>query len=278
LARNSLKKLIEFWPHRLYLIVDEKSMLSRKFFARLSAALSKAKNLADFHQFPPVKGGPLYWLMDPSKDGAEELLGRSLYEQFQVAVRLTQQVHVVDTEWHDLLQHTRHGSCRIRHINMLRSLIITNPNCPATDFTSPPRNNAVHSTPRHSVRRQWNTAMGFERCRQNGRQMFTVPALDTIGGQGLTLRERFAVATKTSNRAEKAEEHGGLPDAVLLSIGMKVVITFNVETDLDVAIGARGEVVKVVLHEDEPFFSPPKSVVELQRPPAYVIVKMMSTK
>ncbi|KAF8119743.1 hypothetical protein EV363DRAFT_1195587, partial [Boletus edulis] len=144
-------------------------MLSRKFFARISASISKAKSQAgvprsdrpfggvnvivvgDFHQFPPIIGRPLYWLIDASKDDAEELLGRALYEQFQIVVRLTEQVRVIDVDWLDLLQHIRSGSCRAQHIQMLRSLIITDPNCPQTDFKSAPWNDAVLITPRHSV-------------------------------------------------------------------------------------------------------------------------------
>ncbi|KAF8441320.1 hypothetical protein L210DRAFT_799274, partial [Boletus edulis BED1] len=61
-----------------YLIIDEKSMLSRKFLARISSSIRTGKSLAgalgsdlafgginvilvgDFHQFPPVIGRPLY--------------------------------------------------------------------------------------------------------------------------------------------------------------------------------------------------------------------------
>ncbi|KAF8120369.1 hypothetical protein EV363DRAFT_1190788, partial [Boletus edulis] len=144
-------------------------MLSRKFLARISASISTGKSLAgvsgsdqafgginvilvgDFHQFPPVVGRPLYWSIDPTKDDGEDLLSRSLYEQFQTVVRLTQQVRVNDTKWLELLHHVRNGSCRGHHIEMLRSLIITNPQCPPTDFTSSPWNEAVLITPRHAV-------------------------------------------------------------------------------------------------------------------------------
>ncbi|KAG2122383.1 hypothetical protein BD769DRAFT_1475048 [Suillus cothurnatus] len=81
----------------MYFIIDECSMLSRTFFAHLSAYIAKGKSLAgkkdtkesfagvnvilvgDFHQFPPVASGknaPLFWPCNPSKDNAEELLGR----------------------------------------------------------------------------------------------------------------------------------------------------------------------------------------------------------
>jgi hypothetical protein len=36
---------------------------------------------------------------------------------------------------------------------------------------------------------------------------------------------------------------------------MKVMVTLNVETDLDIANGARGEIIKIVLDEGETTFS-----------------------
>ncbi|OJA13183.1 hypothetical protein AZE42_09504 [Rhizopogon vesiculosus] len=38
------------------------------------------------------------------------------------------------------------------------------------------------------------------------------------------------------------------------------MVTFNVETDLDIANGARGEIIKVVLDERETAFSPLASI------------------
>lgn len=64
----------------------------------------------------------------------------------------------------------------------------------------------------------------------------------------------------------------------MLSIGMKVMVTFNVETDLDIANGAWGEIVKIVLDDREPRYSPSDPIVHLIFPPAYVLVKMQNTK
>ena len=187
------------------------------FFARLSAYIAKGKALTgesdtnkpfggvnvilsgDFHQFPPVVGGrnaPLFWPCDSSKDSAEELLGRKLYEEFSIVVRLKEQVSVTDPDWLDLLQHVRHGSYRAHHIKLLRSLIITNPSCPPIDFTTPPWNEAVLVTPHHAVRKHWNAIMARTMCQRNETQLFVCTAYDTFQGRPLTLSERFAVATK----------------------------------------------------------------------------------
>src|SRR5882757_9256519 len=99
-------------------------MVSRTFFARLSANIAKGKALSeerdtnkpfgrvnvilsgDFHQFPLVadsRNAPLFWPCDSSKDSTEELLGRRLYEGFTIVVSLKEQVRVTDPDWLDLL-------------------------------------------------------------------------------------------------------------------------------------------------------------------------------
>ena len=293
-SRKASKKLAMFWKRKQYLIIDEMSMVSRKFLAQISASIADGKNLAgdrkdlpfggvnvilvgDFHQFPPIAGKSLYWPIDPVKDNAEESLGRMLYEQFKTVVRLKEQVRVVDPEWLDLLHHVRNGSCRAKHIEMLHSLIISNPTCPETNFDNAPWNEAVLITPRHAVRHRWNTSKAHTCCRQQERQLFICRAYDTINGQSLSMSERFTVASKKP-LGTKQDERAGLPNSIELSIGMKIMVTFNVETDLDIANGARGEITKIILDEREPTFSTSQSIVQLSYPPAYVLVKLLTTK
>jgi ATP-dependent exoDNAse (exonuclease V) alpha subunit len=59
---------------------------------------------------------------------------------------------------------------------------------------------------------------------------------------------------------------------------MSVMATFNVEIDLDIANGSRGEITKIVLDERETEFMPTAPIVELAYPPAYILVKMNRTK
>ena len=47
----------------------------------------------------------------------------------------------------------------------------------------------------------------------------------------------------------------------MLGIGMKVMVTFNIETDLDVVNEAKGETIKIVLDENKSNDSPTQSVV-----------------
>jgi ATP-dependent exoDNAse (exonuclease V) alpha subunit len=103
-------------------------------------------------------------------------------------------------------------------------------------------------------------------------------ANDTIQGQELTLMERYAVATKPSGRNAKQDERAALPNVIELAVGMKVMVTFNVDTELDVANGARGEVKEIILDERESKFCTTKPIVELDYPPAYVLIKLNRTK
>ena len=65
---------------------------------------------------------------------------------------------------------------------------------------------------------------------------------------------------------------------LVLAIGMKVMVTFNIETDLDIANGARREIMQIVLDECESKYLASQSIIHLEYPPAYVLVKMLSTK
>jgi hypothetical protein len=72
------------------------------------------------------------------------------------------------------------------------------------------------------------------------------------------------VATKPKRRhGGKRDERAALPNRVELAIGMHVMVTFNVETDLDIANGSRGEITKIVLDERETEFSPTAAIMEL---------------
>ncbi|OJA14285.1 hypothetical protein AZE42_11934 [Rhizopogon vesiculosus] len=108
------------------------------------------------------------------------------------------------------------------HRPRLVGLAATHPSCPPIDFTTPPWNEAVLVTPRHAV------------------------PYDTFQGRPLTLSERFAVATKNQRKhREKHDERAALPNKLELAKGTKVMATFNVETDLDMANGA-GKITEIV--------------------------------
>ncbi len=296
LSEDGRKKLAEMLRDVSYLILDEISMFSRSFFAHLSRNISIGKTgtadldkpfgginvilCGDFHQFPPVvsaKNAPLYHfeLME-NRHRLDDAVGREIYEQFKVVVRLTEQVRVTDPVWLGFLRRLRNGEVTGEDIDMLQKLVLTNPECPIPDFESDPWRDVALVTPRHAVRMQWNEAATRKHCARRGVQMFVCPADDSISGRPLTTTERYAAASKRT-RGRGRREKAGLPDEVLLAVGMKVMVTVNVMTDLDVANGARGEIVDIILDEDEPPL-PDTPVVTLKKPPAYVLVRLDRTR
>lgn len=64
---------------------------------------------------------------------------------------------------------------------------------------------------------------------------------------------------------------------VEVAVRMEEMVTSNIETDLDVANGAQGEIVKMILHPDEPPIGN-EPVVELKRLPVCVLVKLRQTQ
>lgn len=144
----------------------------------------------------------------------------------------------------------------------------------STDFKQFPWNSdAVLITPRHAVRNQWNIAKTKAYCQQTQQQLFICPAYDSINGRCLSLSERFAVASKNVAGGKRSERTN-----LELCIGMKVMVTFNVETDLDIANGARREIIEIVFDERESTLSIPQSTVRLEYPPVFVLIKMLSMK
>ena len=296
---QTIKALEVYWADKNYLIIDEISMVSREMFAKLSNIIARARApqvfspedpfgglnvilVGDFHQFPPVASGgtsALYVPSDASKDSPLAMLGRKLYEQFDVVVRLTIQVRVTDSVWVDLLRRTRHGKCTEMDLAMLRGLVLTDTRCPATDFSQPPWSEAVLITPRHAVRMKWNSMKAHTKTRGIGLTLITCPAFDTVQGRQLNVNEKYALATKPKKGSrDRRHEHGGLPDEVELAIGMEVMVTFNVATDLDLANGARGHIVDIVLNEREEAPNESTHYMRLQYPPLYMLVSMNRTK
>jgi hypothetical protein len=161
---------------------------------------------------------------------------------------------------------------------MLHKQVIRHPECPSTNFNEEPWTNAPLVTPRHSVRTQWNQAAVRKWCQTSGERLFICRSEDTIQKRPLTTLERYAVASggQTKKRHRK-KVNGGLPTTIEITKGMQVMVTTNIETDLDIANGARGEIVDIILHPDEPEL-PDTPIVTLTRLPAYLLVKLTRTR
>ena len=237
--------------------------------------------VGDFHQFPPVvarRSAPLYWPVDFNNDSEEDIVGRKIFEQFTTVVQLKKQIRVQDFVWQDVLQHVRHGNCQQHHIDVIKKLIVTDPNSPSTDYNSAPWNDAKLVTPRHAVRTLWNSAAIKKHCANGGHRLYICPAEDTVEGRSVMNEEKIAIMTRTKG-SNSQMERAGLAKDVELAIGAPVMVTLNIHTDLDVANGVRGVIEGIVLDERERQVSTKDSrAIHLQYPPRYVLVKLLRTK
>ncbi|KAG1836487.1 hypothetical protein F4604DRAFT_1519928, partial [Suillus subluteus] len=289
-------KLQWFWQYYSYLIVDKVSMIAKIFLANLSRNIGIAKmepgkppsshsfrgiNViisGDFHQFPPVTTAlteALYYPISFTNNSTESQLGRTIFEEFTTVVILKEQVRVTDDVWCDFLHHLRYGQVQEHHIKMMCTLVVSNSDCLPTDFTIEPWNDAALVTLQHAVQKVWNEAALRKHCQETRNILFICTAEDSIKGKGLTLPECYTVTMR--NSINKRKRRQDLPDVIEIAVGMKVMVTQNIETDLDITNGARGTIVDIILHPDEPPISNESSVT-LKHLPAYILVKLNRTR
>ncbi|KAL1661745.1 hypothetical protein GGF50DRAFT_60440, partial [Schizophyllum commune] len=69
-----------------------------------------------------------------------------------------------------------------------------------------------------------------------------------------------------------------LPREVLIAVGALVLVTQNIDTNLDIANGARGHIERIVFDPREPDHGEEGSVVHLRYMPKYVLVKLERTR
>lgn len=119
----------------------------------------------------------------------------------------------------------------------------------------------------------WNDEALRKHCRETGHILFRCRAEDRIVNRKLSLEEQYAVAMKKTKNRNERKERSGLPTMVEFARGMEVMVTYNVETDLDVTNRVQGRIVDVVLDGDKPAHELQANTVSLQYMPAYLLVK-----
>ena len=268
----------------LWLMIDEMSMLTTPLLAHLCQVMGVVRTgiasvdagspfggvsillSGDLHQFPPVASPKkeLYCSLPPNNIA---LIGRNLYEQFNVVIRLEEQIRIHDAVWDGILHRARSGECTAEDISEIRKLVLTDPTCDVPDFLRTPWNGAILVTPRNSVRAAWNSFAVKQHCQRSGQTCYVVNADDTIDGHQLTRTQRLLVAHL------KPERTNHLPHRVELAIGMKVMVVLNLATDADLANGSRGIITDLVLHPDEGQLQYDNLTVHLNHPPSVIFFK-----
>lgn len=302
LSDETIEALRKTWRDVEYLIIDEISMVSREFLFRVSSILDAAKQpgeqpvngrafgglnvilTGDFHQFPPVACGPSAPLYCPGAplDRREACTGRKIYRRFRTVVVLREQCRTTDPEWLDVLRHVRHGTCTNKHLEIIRSIDLGANTTDGGPTVGAEWEDAVLVTPRHAVREAWNASAVRRHCAKHNKTLYICPAEDTIKGRPLTILERWRAGNKkTRSKADRGRRlQGKLPDRIELAVGMEVMVTYNVDTNLDVANGARGVVEKIILdrRETRTRSNNANPEVKLTYPPECVLVRLYRTK
>jgi hypothetical protein len=222
----------------------------------------------------------LYYPIDSINDSAESQLGRAIYEEFSTVVILKEQMRVTDEVWLDFLRHLRYGHVQPHHLTMLRELIIGNTKKSEVNFSIEPWKSVSLITPRHAVRTRWNESAIRKHCHENGQRIYVCSSEDTIGGRPLTLSEKYRLESRhlRKNKRSKTRRPKDLPNKLEIAIGMKIMVTDNIETDLDMTNGARGETVDIILHPDEDIPDEDDNIIHLKHLPAYLLVKLPKTR
>lgn len=220
--------------------------------------------LGDFHQLPPVANSKraLYHSSPPDDSSG---LGRTSYEQFDIVVKLEEQMRIVDPEWDAILKHACTGDCTEQDIEELKKLVLTSPFCDVPDFTTAPWNDAVLVTPRNGAQVYWNKQKVIQHCRSTGHTHFVMYTRDNTKQGALTLQQRLVIV------AMKPDDTSSLPNRVDLAIGMKVMVLLNIDTDSDLANGSRGVITDIILNPREVIEETSLSKVVLAYAPAAIL-------
>ncbi|KIL66494.1 hypothetical protein M378DRAFT_52565, partial [Amanita muscaria Koide BX008] len=254
-SAERVRKLAEQWKHVRYLIIDEYSMISRELLATLSKTLSIFFKHLDREEHDLPFGGvnkrSALYFPTSLEDTAQQNAGSELYCQFT-----TEQMRIQDPEWQHVLQRARHGKCMEVDLNLLRQY-------------------AFLVTPRNAVRRKWNVAASRHHCKRTHCQLLKCPSEDRKrGGEPLSPAERLALLKCKFETKTSSEDRTALEEEILLAQGMKVMLVTNIQTDYDMANGARGVVHEIILDEREADHESSTFERKLQFPPACVLVKL----
>ena len=273
----------------LWLTIDEMSMMTTRLLVHLSQATGVVQTgltgveasipfgglnvilLGDFHQFPPVASATRE-LYNPSPENGTCQLGRNLFEQFNIVIRLDQQIRIRDVGWMEILNRTRTGDCTYQDIVAMKKLVLTNPECDIPDFTQPPWSDTILVTSWNCVRNRWNELMLEQHTRRAGQIKYVLYAFDRTNGQPLTKQQQLAVAHL------KLDDTNHLPHKVELVIGMKAMVTMNISTETDLANGSRGVVEDIILDPREKIDVNHATTIQLQYPPAAVLFKPLFSR
>ena len=165
----------------LWLTIDKMSMLTAPLLAHLSKVTGKICTahhitppsvpfgnisvllLGDLHQLLPVANSKKELYNNVPPDPLSQL-GRLLFKQFDVVVKLEEQMQFTDPVWDRILQQSQVGECTGNNIMEIKKLVLSNPLCQIPDFSTPPWSNCVLITLQNALQVLWNDLMVKAHC------------------------------------------------------------------------------------------------------------------
>ncbi len=282
-TNTDLRKLEKTWASVNTLIIDEVSMLSCGFLAKLHRQLVKGKHtsttlpfggldilfVGDFKQFSPIHALSLYYGTHPhtptkpvkKQSDVDRELGRSLWSQLTHVVYLTEQNRVTDQSYAELLKRIATGSGTEEDYNLLNTRLIEN-----VDMMSEKFKNAPIVVPGNNLRCQLNRVHAIHNAANDGKRLLISKSVDSCTKFKLTPSKLKLLSSLSYTLT------GSLPGELELFEGLSVMLTKNVAVELQLTNGTIGVVSRIPL-EKKPIFSKDKNAYILQSVPNYVIVK-----
>lgn len=177
----------------------------------------------------------------------------------------------MDRQWQQFIDHIHEGQVKCNDLDMLHKLVLTPTEHP--DFNQCPWSECVLITPRNSVQIWWNEVAAASWCERQHCQMYICRAEDTIQGQPLTQHQAQVLAIeKVWHEQLGTKKPPTLAREVKLAVGIKVMVTENINPYLGIANRTRGTIVEIVLdiREQIDHMVP---IVKLCYLPLYVLLK-----
>lgn len=131
-------------------------------------------------------------------------------------------------------------------------------------------------TPCHTVHTEWNQYALHEHCTVSSQQLFIINAEHCIGHHCLTNAEMAALRSH-SGVAKSATESNELAFSLELAVGMPILITHNLRTDLDITNDTHGVITNIILHPSENLPTHSQQVLRLQNLPLFLLIKLEHT-
>ena len=222
----------------------------------------------DFWQFPPIKDTSLSqgWSekvnMTNSAKETKKMSGINLWRQTNRICILDQQMRCEDQRYLDFLHRLREGKCTEEDLHMLNERVIGQ----NVDITS------ILDTPIIVPSNELSTAINnlFTTRHSLVRPVYVCQAKDYIG----KIKDGKPISKSTAKFIKKmpATSTQGLPTELQFFIGMPVMVTRNLYTELGITNGTTGIIRSV--HFNKPIDNDNNGLIYLVHQPTYIVVEL----